>query len=339
MNEIVQTGETEKLRATGGNGYRGSASTMTTLESPESFTYQHGRLTYHELTIKDRFPEVDLEFDREGYIVGEPQKLEELTVGSFRREYGIIRKVPENVITAFPQRYQWCIQQYNQTPSEEEKAAHPEDPRAYFTTCDCSVEDVSPFGIYNPLNFGLNLERRLSGKGLLDTRDIEFAQGIYSQLRNYAEQRGLPAPRAADVGEGLFIISAVQKSESPMHPYTNGFFTGPEEVRALWRIPLLLGREDYLDLMAIHGWVASGNDDIYKQNLGDAFYLQFLKHGEELREHADSIPLERRIGSLQRAHEHLKGFSAAASELEDVTTHEKAEKLSEAFIAFQINKG
>lgn len=79
----------------------------------EPFAYQHGKLTYHELTLKDRFQNVEGQF---------PKKVEELTVRTFKREYWC-EELPQDLLNEplFPgQKYQWTVKQSNSKPHEIE---------------------------------------------------------------------------------------------------------------------------------------------------------------------------------------------------------------------------
>lgn len=120
-----------------------------------TFAYEHGILTYHELTIKDRIMS-----NRDVSLIV-PEKKETLQVGSFKREYWLMEQalpVPNSSANATG----WKVIQTNLKTQEKPPIEWTYD----------WIHAPSEHGIYNPLLFGSNLEYRVNLN--VDASDIMY---------------------------------------------------------------------------------------------------------------------------------------------------------------------
>jgi hypothetical protein len=121
----------------------------------KSFTHEHGVLTYHELTLKDRIPRT--------HIV--PGNAETLQIGPFKRVYRCIIPGENSGITT-PMGWKVIQTRIDDYGKESEPVEW-----TYLW-----MHAPSEHGIYNPLLFGSNLEYRASLD--VDVSDLTYMWGF-----------------------------------------------------------------------------------------------------------------------------------------------------------------
>ena len=344
MTSTQETMETQTATNNDGGGAK------KTFALDEAFAYQHGRLTYHELTMKDRFPNVVIK-------EGEPALVETLKVGNFTREYKVLKGYPKESKTLFPQKYQWVVQQHNSDPSELEKQMAPDAPGSVFYMCDGNISDPSPTGIYNPMQFGFALVTgiadEMSGKNTLKAKTIKtpekkdekpeivglegveyhkvayaVAQELLPIISDYAKMRGLSiSNRCLPIGGGYTTFAAA--NAKPITPRFNAIWVSPSVQEKLHGFPPLFTKQDYIDLMGISGWIFSGNGKDFSDTITDDSTLRLLCYDRDygIIAKAKRLTSTDRITDLESKIVHLKGFIVAASDLHDDETADKATKI------------
>jgi hypothetical protein len=337
------TNETQTAQNYNGGG------TKTTIDLDEAFAYQHGRLTYHELTVKDRFPDIPVK-------EGELTLVETLQTGTFTREYKVYGIYPKEHKTVFPQKYQWVVQQHNSNPSTLETEMAPDTPGSVFSLCDGNIVDPSPTGVYNPMTFGNALVTRIddemTGRNILkpktirpkkdgngfekvDLAGVAYHKVAYAVSReltpiihDYARLRGLPLPNTGfPIGGGYRILGSAEAR--PLTPSFNGIWLSANLQQRLHTFPPLFMKQDYIDLIGIYGWVLSGNSQNFLSPITDESVLRLLCYDRDygIMAQAKMISQKDKRAKLESIIPHLRGFIAAASELKDGETADKANRI------------
>jgi|SRR3989344_9596961 len=149
----------------------------------ENFAYQHGRLTYHELSMKDRHAD----------LRNLPALAETLQVGPFKREYWQMDNEKSKDVTMCTPTG-WKVIQRNFNADEGNK-----QPVEWTFAW---MHAPSKQGIYNPLFFGRNLEYRARLK--VDVSDESFLGGFCT--KESANYRG-PLNAVWFAEDGMFELS------------------------------------------------------------------------------------------------------------------------------------
>jgi len=266
------------------------------MEGDKQFTQEHGRLTYHELTMKGRHLDDKGPFPK---MVDELKVNPEVKTPEVKTRWSVVktllsgkRKSPHEIV-----KTEWAVIQTNESPEEvpvryesgmmelplgakgfvmREPASPvfvmPEQPTIW--EIDPRCHNPSEHGIYDGRYFGLGLEERSVLKIGKSATRIDFAD-YELMLKNYSPQ--------------------------------NTIFFAHNIGQRLYHTPEMKTVQDYLALMGIHIDVLSGKN---------------TKVGN-----VSKFPLKERIDGFELSGLHLKGFRDAAESCGDSVSKEKTSGL------------